>query len=346
MARALTDGHDAASRAALVKDLGTRFEQDSVEVTADLLDHLDAGSPDAGRLRALLDTARVHSPLFTLRGGTNEVLRGVVAKTVGRDTVRAPTDELSQLVDDIGRRSFESGGHRGLPNVFDAQLWRTFEDTGLSRLTTAEGAGVREAAIVLGGLARWAGAVPVAETDALAAWLAMRAGLDVPSSGPLTVAIADAVSAGGRITGTATGVPWPRSGPALLAAHTGESTCVTWLSEPEIVESHGPAGELERARAASLLATAAAADFGFDSPQADYAITVAKVAVGRAVGPVSTIAHQLHGAIGVTMEHRLWLATMRARSWADEFGTPGHHARRLGERALAADDPWALVVGP
>jgi acyl-CoA dehydrogenase len=46
------------------------------------------------------------------------------------------------------------------------------------------------------------------------------------------------------------------------------------------------------------------------------------------------------------MEHRLWLATMRARSWADEFGTPGHHARRLGERALAADDPWALVVGP
>jgi acyl-CoA dehydrogenase len=25
----------------------------------------------------------VHSPLFTLRGGTNEVLRGVVAKSMG-----------------------------------------------------------------------------------------------------------------------------------------------------------------------------------------------------------------------------------------------------------------------
>jgi acyl-CoA dehydrogenase len=46
------------------------------------------------------------------------------------------------------------------------------------------------------------------------------------------------------------------------------------------------------------------------------------------------------------MEHRRWLATMRARSWADEFGTTGHHARRLGERVLAADDPWAFVVGP
>ncbi len=106
------------------------------------------------------------------------------------------------------------------------------------------------------------------------------------------------------------------------------------------------AGELERARAATALATAAAADFGFDSTQADYAITVAKVAVGRAVGPISTIAHQLHGAIGVTMEHRLWLATMRARSWGDEFGTTGYHARRLGRMTLAADDPWPVVVGP
>ena len=61
-----------------MKDLGTRFEQDSVELAADLLDHVDPRSPDAGRLRDLLATARVHSPVFTLRGGTNEVLRGVV----------------------------------------------------------------------------------------------------------------------------------------------------------------------------------------------------------------------------------------------------------------------------
>jgi len=62
---------------------------------------------------------------------------------------------------------------------------------------------------------------------------------------------------------------------------------------------------------------------------------------------VTTIAHQLHGAIGVTMEHRLWLATMRARSWVDEFGTTGEYARRLGRMATAAADPWDLVVsGP
>ncbi len=83
VARTLAGGQDAAIRAALVKDLGTRFEQDSVELAADLLDRVDPRSPDAPRLRGLLATARLHSPLFTLRGGTNEVLRGVVAKDMG-----------------------------------------------------------------------------------------------------------------------------------------------------------------------------------------------------------------------------------------------------------------------
>jgi acyl-CoA dehydrogenase len=104
------------------------------------------------------------------------------------------------------------------------------------------------------------------------------------------------------------------------------------------------AGEIERARAATSLAIAAAADYGFHSVQADYAVTVAKVAVGRAVEPVTTIAHQLHGAIGVTIEHQLWLSTMRARSWVDDFGSTASHARRLGRMTLAADDPWDVVV--
>ena len=81
VARALTAGQDAAVPAALVKDLGTRFEQDSVEIAAELLDRYDG--PDRPRLQAMLDTARVHAPLFTLRGGTNEVLRGVVARELG-----------------------------------------------------------------------------------------------------------------------------------------------------------------------------------------------------------------------------------------------------------------------
>jgi alkylation response protein AidB-like acyl-CoA dehydrogenase len=83
VARALAEGRDAANQAALVKDLGTRFEQDSVELVADLLDYVDAGSPAAPKLKSLFNHARLHSPLFTLRGGTNEVLRGVVARGMG-----------------------------------------------------------------------------------------------------------------------------------------------------------------------------------------------------------------------------------------------------------------------
>ena len=77
VARTLAEGGSAASEAALVKDLGTRFEQESVDLVADLVE-----TPDH-TLREMLGAAALHRPLFTLRGGTNEVLRGVVARGMG-----------------------------------------------------------------------------------------------------------------------------------------------------------------------------------------------------------------------------------------------------------------------
>ncbi|CAN5479622.1 acyl-CoA dehydrogenase family protein [soil metagenome] len=102
----------------------------------------------------------------------------------------------------------------------------------------------------------------------------------------------------------------------------------------------GMAGEIERARASTTLAVAAAADHGFGSAHTEYATTLAKVVLGRVVPAVNTVAHQLHGALGVTIEHQLWSATNRAYSWVDEFGSTGSHARRLGRAALtgAGDD--------
>jgi len=112
----------------------------------------------------------------------------------------------------------------------------------------------------------------------------------------------------------------------------------------------GMAGEVERARASATLAVAAASDHGFDSPQTDYAVTVTKVVLGRVVPAVNTVAHQLHGALGVTIEHQLWSATNRAYSWIDEFGSTGGHARRLGRAALTGtseDDGalWDMLTG-
>jgi alkylation response protein AidB-like acyl-CoA dehydrogenase len=79
VAHALADGRPAANQAALVKDLGTRFEQESVDIVGDLLED----APSGAGLDALLRAAYLHRPLFTLRGGTNEVLRGVVARGMG-----------------------------------------------------------------------------------------------------------------------------------------------------------------------------------------------------------------------------------------------------------------------
>ncbi len=82
VARALSQGHSPVNEAALVKDLGTRFEQESVDLVADLLSYADIGAA-RDEVAAIVDIARVHAPLFTLRGGTNEVLRGMVARGMG-----------------------------------------------------------------------------------------------------------------------------------------------------------------------------------------------------------------------------------------------------------------------
>ena len=83
VARALADGRSAVNEAALVKDLGTRFEQESVELAGDLFSYVAADTEGRAEVGALLATGQLHAPLFTLRGGTNEVLRGMVAKGMG-----------------------------------------------------------------------------------------------------------------------------------------------------------------------------------------------------------------------------------------------------------------------
>jgi hypothetical protein len=61
----------------MVKDLGTRLEQELVETVR-------GGAPRIDRpLAAALEQAEAHAPGFTLRGGTTEILRGIVATGLG-----------------------------------------------------------------------------------------------------------------------------------------------------------------------------------------------------------------------------------------------------------------------
>jgi acyl-CoA dehydrogenase len=82
IAGALSDGSPVDVPAAVVKDLGTRFEQDLVESVVERA----GASPDpeaADELSRLLAEGLLHAPGFTLRGGTSEILRGVLARGLG-----------------------------------------------------------------------------------------------------------------------------------------------------------------------------------------------------------------------------------------------------------------------
>jgi acyl-CoA dehydrogenase len=82
VAMMLEAGQDPGTAAAIVKDLGTSFEQRIPEVVHDLFgtELLGSGTPLA-RIQALV---LQFAPGFSLRGGTREILRSVIARDAGK----------------------------------------------------------------------------------------------------------------------------------------------------------------------------------------------------------------------------------------------------------------------
>lgn len=82
VAGALAAGETVEVEAALAKELGTRFEGQLVDAIRRLTPYQpDLASPIP--LSSMCAQAILHTPGFTLRGGTNEILRGVVARGLG-----------------------------------------------------------------------------------------------------------------------------------------------------------------------------------------------------------------------------------------------------------------------
>jgi alkylation response protein AidB-like acyl-CoA dehydrogenase len=79
----LLEAHqDASTHAAVVKDLGATFEQDLPEIARTLVD----AEPDRQSTRdllAVLAYTMMSAPSFSLRGGTREILRGIIARGLG-----------------------------------------------------------------------------------------------------------------------------------------------------------------------------------------------------------------------------------------------------------------------
>jgi hypothetical protein len=78
----LAAGDDPVWAASCVKDLGTGYEQDTVEVAMRLIDSLPPGE-QAATTRRVLAIVQSMAPSFSLRGGTREILRGILARGLG-----------------------------------------------------------------------------------------------------------------------------------------------------------------------------------------------------------------------------------------------------------------------
>jgi acyl-CoA dehydrogenase len=102
--------------------------------------------------------------------------------------------------------------------------------------------------------------------------------------------------------------------------------------------------------AAALAAAGSAADTIATSPVFDDAVFLeaasAKIRCAEAAEKGAAIAHQIHGAIGFSMEHTLHRFTLRALGWRDDFGNETYWATELGRRVAkrGADELWPLVA--
>jgi len=102
--------------------------------------------------------------------------------------------------------------------------------------------------------------------------------------------------------------------------------------------------------AAALAAATSAADTIANSASFDDAAFLeaasAKIRCSEAAEKGGAIAHQVHGAIGFTIEHILHRYTLRALAWRDDFGSESYWAVELGKMVAArgADELWPLVA--
>ncbi|AKS35309.1 acyl-CoA dehydrogenase family protein [Mycolicibacterium goodii] len=106
------------------------------------------------------------------------------------------------------------------------------------------------------------------------------------------------------------------------------------------------AAEAALARAATDGALAEAIRTDWSSDSLEFAVAVARSCVGHAASTVVRNAHQVHGAIGTTREHRLHEFTKPALAWRSEFGSVQYWDDVLTDFATAAGSEglWALVT--
>jgi alkylation response protein AidB-like acyl-CoA dehydrogenase len=88
IARAVDSGESSVHEAALLKEMATRFEQDIITGLLDVID-LQPACDSPSVFERILCEAILTGPVFTIRGGTSEILRSVAAKAISASAISA-----------------------------------------------------------------------------------------------------------------------------------------------------------------------------------------------------------------------------------------------------------------
>jgi 3-oxocholest-4-en-26-oyl-CoA dehydrogenase alpha subunit len=227
VARSIDKGEAPAIESSLVKEMGTRFEQD---VVAAVLAYLDEApnTADSSMLGRLVMSSALTQPSFTVRGGTNEVLRSVVSKGLrpsGGAALAAPPSSADPLVVETAARLLaeictpEELSHAETPG-WSAATWNALSEAGFTTVGIDEAAGgsggtLNDLAAILNAVGRYAAPVPLAETAMIGGWALAQAGLPLPD-GPVTVAVRAIPVIDGRLRLDET-VAWARQADRIAA---------------------------------------------------------------------------------------------------------------------------------
>lgn len=246
--------------------------------------------------------------------------------------------DFAALVDEVFG-DYAAAMHADAPlDAADPAFAEQLESLGLGRLTAPESAGGsgatwREAAVVLRAAARHGIPVPAVEEDLLTG------DLDGDAR-RLRGALMRAVQMTGAMDAAVD----------LTVRHACERRQFGRpLAAFQAVQqlTADAAAEAALARAAADAALVQAVDSQFAGDGLLFSVAVARSVCGHAGSTVVRNAHQVHGAIGTTMEHVLHRVTMPILAWTNDVGTVAEWEALIEQAARDAGDAglWQLVSG-
>jgi alkylation response protein AidB-like acyl-CoA dehydrogenase len=313
IAVAMDGGRAPVQQAAMLKDLGTTFEGDMNELAREVLD-IEPDPFGEGEAN-LLAQGVLAAPGFTIRGGTTEVLRTIIAKGTAKPDQRARADEtgLRAMADDVlaGHGGDPAGEPGDLPPV-----WATLTELGWPGVATSEdrggsGGDLGDLAALVEACGRNTVAVPLAET-AWARHLLADAGHELPD-GSATVVLPRAgerlIVHNATLSGTATRVPWACAADHLVVLAEDDAGTAVLVTVP------GDAAGIERGPGTNLAAeprdTVRFHDVAVDGEPAPVD-PVRATAAGALLRMAAMV-----GALETAVEHTVRHVTVR-----EQFGRP------------------------